>query len=50
MNQTDMARGTAMHFRHRRAVLEAGCLKFAAYGLMLVALILITIYLTKIAL
>jgi hypothetical protein len=46
-NQAEMVHGVALHEQHRRSVLAAGCLQVAAYGLLLLSLLLITIYLTR---
>ncbi len=45
-NQDDLAEGQEIHTRHARAVLVSGCLRWMAYLLFLIALMLITIYLT----
>ncbi len=44
-NLSEMAAGSELHYRHSRAVLSAGCLRFAAYGLLLLALALAAAYL-----
>ena len=48
-NQAEMVEGREIHYRHRRKVMEAGCLRLVAYGLLLLGLVLITIYLTQIS-
>jgi len=45
-NLAEMAAGSELHFRHGRAALGAGCLRAAAYALVLLALILAAIHLT----
>jgi hypothetical protein len=45
-NLGEMAAGSELHYRHGRAVLGVGCLRVAAYALMLLALILAVVYLT----
>jgi CRISPR/Cas system-associated exonuclease Cas4 (RecB family) len=44
-NQAEMALGSELHRRHGRAVLLTGCLRSAAYLLLLAALVMMTIYL-----
>ena len=44
-NQVEMLTGTEMHAQHGRTVLTAGLLRGMAYGLLLLALVLATIYL-----
>lgn len=46
-NQQDLAGGTQLHYRHGRQVLAAGCLRYLAYALLLAALALLTVYLTR---
>jgi hypothetical protein len=38
-NQMEMAEGLELHARHGRSVMEAGCLRLAAYSLMLLAVL-----------
>jgi CRISPR/Cas system-associated exonuclease Cas4 (RecB family) len=45
-NADELAQGRLIHSRHGRAVLAAGVLKALAYGLLLVALVLLSAYLT----
>ncbi|HEX9030183.1 MAG TPA: hypothetical protein VF823_13475 [Anaerolineales bacterium] len=45
-NQTELASGSELHYRHGMAVLTTGCLRAAAYGLLLLALVLLAVYLT----
>jgi CRISPR/Cas system-associated exonuclease Cas4 (RecB family) len=46
-NLAEMAAGSEIHYRHGRAALSAGCLRYLAYALMLAALALAAIYLTR---
>ena len=46
-NQMEMAEGVELHAQHGRKVMAAGCLRLAAYSVMLLALLLIA---TQIAL
>jgi hypothetical protein len=45
-NQTEMAAGSELHYRHGRAALTTGCVRSIACALILVALALVTVYLT----
>lgn len=45
-NLGEMAAGSELHYRHGRAALGIGCLRAAAYALILLALILAAVYLT----
>jgi CRISPR/Cas system-associated exonuclease Cas4 (RecB family) len=45
-NQAELATGTEIHRRHGRAVATTGCLRILAYGLLLAALLVLTVYLT----
>ena len=47
VNQSELSGGTELHYRHGRKVMVSGCLQFAAYGLLLLALIILAIYLTN---
>ena len=38
-NQMELAEGVELHARHGRKVMAAGCLRLAAYGLMLLAVL-----------
>ena len=49
-NVEELAEGTELHQQHGRAVLASGLIRNLAYGLMLVALVLLTIYLTNLIL
>jgi hypothetical protein len=40
-NQMEMAVGVELHARHGRKVMAAGCLRAAAYGVVLLAVLLI---------
>jgi hypothetical protein len=46
-NLAEMAAGSELHYRHSRAVLGAGCLRIAAYLLLLAALVLAAVYLVS---
>jgi hypothetical protein len=46
-NQVEMAAGSELHYRHGRSALRLGCLRYAAYALLLLALALLAIYLTN---
>jgi len=41
-NQGDLAAGTEIHSQHGRTVLASGCLRAAAYTLLLVSILLLT--------
>jgi hypothetical protein len=41
-----MAAGSELHYRHGRAALGVGCLRTAAYALIVLALALAAIYFT----
>ena len=45
-NQVELNSGTDLHHRHGRTVLVTGCLRLLAYSLVLLALALLTIYIT----
>jgi hypothetical protein len=45
-NRAELAGGRALHERHGRAVLAAGCLRTLAYTLLLLALVLVAAYVT----
>lgn len=47
-NQAAMASGQQIHERHNRLVMTGGCLRFAAYALLLLALLTAVAYLTQI--
>jgi CRISPR/Cas system-associated exonuclease Cas4 (RecB family) len=40
-NQMEMAEGVELHARHGRSVMTAGCLRVAAYGVILLAVLLV---------
>ena len=44
-NQAELAGGSEYHTQHGRSVLTAGCLKTLAYGLLLLALAALTMWL-----
>jgi len=46
-NSAELAGGSALHDQHGRMVVAAGCLKTLAYGLLILATIALTIYLTS---
>lgn len=46
-NVEELAEGTELHHQHGRAVLASSLVRMAAYGLLLIALILFTIYATN---
>ena len=48
-NQGEMVAGAEMHAQHGQAALKIGCLRSLAYGLILAALTLIAVYLTRLA-
>jgi hypothetical protein len=43
-NTTELAAGSELHYRHGRLALRLGCLRFAAYGLLLLGLALLAVY------
>lgn len=45
-NQMDLVDGIQMHARHGRKMLAIGCLRLAAYSLMLLAVILVAVFWT----
>jgi hypothetical protein len=49
-NVEDLAEGTELHHQHGRAVLASGLIRTLAYGLVLAALVLFSIYLTNLIL
>ena len=46
-NQASLAGGRSIHERHGRAVMAASCLRALAYALLLLALVLAAVYLTR---
>ena len=46
-NQGELASGTELHNQHGRVVLISGCLRYVAYTMLLLALIILTIYLAN---
>jgi len=40
-NQMEMVEGVELHARHGRSVMTAGCLRVAAYGVILLAVLLV---------
>ena len=49
-NVEELAEGTELHFKHGRAVLASGIIRTLAYGLLLFALVLFTIFATDLIL
>ncbi len=45
-NTVEMALGTDIHTQHGRAVFVTGCLRYAAYTLLLTALLLAAVHFT----
>jgi CRISPR/Cas system-associated exonuclease Cas4 (RecB family) len=41
-NQGDLAAGNEIHSRHGRTILASGCLRSAAYALLLISILLMT--------
>jgi CRISPR/Cas system-associated exonuclease Cas4 (RecB family) len=41
-NQGDLAAGNELHSQHGRTILASGCLRSAAYALLLISLLLMT--------
>ena len=46
-NVEELAEGTELHHQHGRADLASGLIRMLAYGMLLVALVLLTIYMTN---
>jgi hypothetical protein len=46
-NQAGLAAGTKLHARHGRSIFLSGCLRWLAYAMLLLALILLTIHFTS---
>ncbi|OGO72765.1 MAG: hypothetical protein A2Z49_11880 [Chloroflexi bacterium RBG_19FT_COMBO_56_12] len=42
-NQADLAAGTEIHSQHGRTILASGCLRAAAYVLLMLAILMLTI-------
>lgn len=49
-NQADMAVGTEIHEKHGRVVLASNCIQIVAYGLLLLAILMATIWFIKLIL
>jgi hypothetical protein len=47
-NQTELAGGTAIHIQHGRKVMAAGLLQIAGYVLLLAAITLVVVELTRV--
>lgn len=45
-NQTELAGGSELHYRHARRVMVSGFLRILAYVLLLLALVILTIYIS----
>ena len=45
-NREEMAVGNEMHYQHGRRVMISGCIQMVAYGLLLVAFVLLAVYVT----
>jgi hypothetical protein len=45
-NQAELSSGSELHYRHGREAFASGCLRTAAYILMLAAVVLLAAYLT----
>ena len=46
-NDTELAAGSELHYRHGRQVLATGCLRLAAYAVLLAGLVLLAIFLAS---
>jgi hypothetical protein len=46
INQAELADGMQLHQRHGASLLASSCLQYLAYGLILLSLILLVVYLT----
>ncbi len=46
-NQEELACGNELHYRHARRVMMSGFLRFFAYALILLALVILTIYMIE---
>lgn len=49
-NVDELAEGTELHHRHGRAVLASSLTRTLAYGLLLIALVLLAVYATNVIL
>ena len=45
-NQAELAGGSVLHYRHARRVMVSGFLRLLAYILLLLALVILTIYIS----
>jgi hypothetical protein len=45
-NQAELAEGSELHYRHARRVMVSGFLRLLAYALFLLALVILTIYIS----
>jgi hypothetical protein len=46
-NLAELASGTELHYRHGRTVLVTGCIRIAAYILLLLGIVLLAVYFTN---
>jgi hypothetical protein len=46
MNIDEIAAGTELHYRHGRTAFTLGCLRYLAYALLILSLVLVAVYLT----
>ncbi len=46
-NQSELAAGSELHERHGRAVMTGSCLRTLAYIILLLAVVILAIYLTR---
>lgn len=42
-NLGELAAGTELHYQHGRAMMRVGCARYLAYGLILLAIVLVTV-------
>ena len=47
LNQAELSEGNELHDRHARMVTTSSCLQFAAYGMLLFAVLILAFYLTS---
>ncbi|HEY5575034.1 MAG TPA: hypothetical protein VIK64_18585 [Anaerolineales bacterium] len=45
-NLDELAMGSELHYQHGRRVLVSGCIRILAYGMLLLALLLLAVYFT----
>jgi len=46
-NQAELIGGTELHYHHGRIVMISSCLQYVAYGLLLLAILILAIYLAN---